>query len=186
MTRSRKWYLGNRLWVEVFVLINLASLAGTFTWPQYEFVSSSVGVCAVCLFTGGTAFAFPGNSIAGKMVAPGVVEGAGALRRLGLGGHCHHGRRPSSRQSFFSGEDAEKLSYAAPFAAPLSYAGLGLLLIMNRMVDAETAEWSYWVLLLTLGGFAGNFLFSVTDHAQNGFYVWTEWIPVASSWRSVF
>jgi hypothetical protein len=25
--------------------------------------------------------------------------------------------------------------YAAPFAAPLAYAGIGLLLIMNRMVD---------------------------------------------------
>jgi hypothetical protein len=38
-----------------------------------------------------------------------------------------------------------------------------------------------WVLLMALGGFFGNFLFSVTDHAQNGFYHWTEWIPVVSS-----
>jgi hypothetical protein len=27
----------------------------------------------------------------------------------------------------------------------------------------------------------GNFIFSVTDHAQNGFYHRTEWIPVCSS-----
>ena len=34
---------------------------------------------------------------------------------------------------------------------------------------------------MALIGFVGNFVFSVTDHAQNGFYHWTEWIPVASS-----
>jgi hypothetical protein len=48
-------------------------------------------------------------------------------------------------------------------------------------VDAESAEWGYWVLLLALGGFVGNFIFSVTDHAQNGFFHWTETIPVIGS-----
>ena len=38
-----------------------------------------------------------------------------------------------------------------------------------------------WVSFLALGGFVGNFIFSVTDHAQNGFYHRTEWIPVCSS-----
>src|SRR5437588_240426 len=70
---------------------------------------------------------------------------------------------------------------AAPFAAPLAYTGLGLLLLMNRMVPADTPEWPRWVLLLALGGFFGNFLFSLTDHAQNAFHSWTEWIPVVSS-----
>jgi hypothetical protein len=32
-----------------------------------------------------------------------------------------------------------------------------------------------------LGGVVGNFIFSLTDHAQNGFYHKTEWIPVVSS-----
>jgi hypothetical protein len=71
--------------------------------------------------------------------------------------------------------------YAAPFAAPLAYTGLGLLLIMNRMVDPESEDWPRWVLFLALGGFVGNFIFSVTDHAQNGFFHPAEWIPVASS-----
>src|SRR5581483_2935056 len=71
--------------------------------------------------------------------------------------------------------------YAAPFAAPLAYTGLGLLLIMNRMVADDAPEWPYWVLLMALGGFFGNFIFSLTDHAQNGFYHWTEWIPVITS-----
>ena len=37
------------------------------------------------------------------------------------------------------------------------------------------------MLLMALGGFVGNFIFSLTDHAQNGFFHWTEWIPVVSS-----
>src|SRR2546423_826063 len=49
------------------------------------------------------------------------------------------------------------------------------------MVKADTAEWAYWVLLLALGGFVGNFVFSLTDHATNGFFRAVEWLPVASS-----
>jgi hypothetical protein len=52
---------------------------------------------------------------------------------------------------------------------------------MNRMVDAESADWPYWVLFLALGGFVGNFVFSLTDHAQNGYFYPSEWVPVASS-----
>ena len=37
------------------------------------------------------------------------------------------------------------------------------------------------MLLLALGGFVGNFVFSLTDHAQNGFFNPLEWIPVVSS-----
>lgn len=82
---------------------------------------------------------------------------------------------------FFHERTIKSLVYAAPFAAPLAYTGLGLLLVMNRMVDRKSAEWPRWVLLLGLGGVAGNFVFSLTDHAQNGFFYWTEWIPVVSS-----
>ncbi len=82
---------------------------------------------------------------------------------------------------FFHERTVKSLVYAAPFAAPLAYTGLGLLLIMNRMVDRHSEEWPRWVLLLGLGGIFGNFIFSLTDHAQNGFYHWTEWIPVVSS-----
>jgi hypothetical protein len=82
---------------------------------------------------------------------------------------------------FFREETLESLVYAAPFAAPLAYTGIGLLLIMNRMVDAESIEWPYWVLFLALGGFVGNFIFSLTDHAQNAFFHVSEWVPVASS-----
>jgi hypothetical protein len=82
---------------------------------------------------------------------------------------------------FFQQWTLASLVYAAPFAAPLAYTGIGLLLIMNRMVDADGVEWPLWVIFLALGGFVGNFIFSVTDHAQNGFYHRSEWIPVCSS-----
>jgi hypothetical protein len=53
--------------------------------------------------------------------------------------------------------------------------------MVNRPVKAETVEWGQWVLLLALGGFVGNFVFSLTDHAQNGFFNVVEWAPVVSS-----
>lgn len=82
---------------------------------------------------------------------------------------------------FFHDNTIKSLTYAAPFAAPLAYTGLGLLLIVNRMVDSRGSEWAYWVLLLALGGFLGNFVFSLTDHAINGFFRTVEWLPVVTS-----
>jgi hypothetical protein len=52
---------------------------------------------------------------------------------------------------------------------------------MNRMVDPGTNEWAQWIQLFTLGGFMGNFVFSLSDHAGNGFFNPLEWIPVVAS-----
>jgi hypothetical protein len=82
---------------------------------------------------------------------------------------------------FFVERTLRSLTYSAPFAAPLAFTGLGLLIIMNRMVDPETLEWSQWVLLLTLGGFVGNFIFSLSDHTENAFFHPLEWVPVVAS-----
>ena len=46
---------------------------------------------------------------------------------------------------------------------------------------SRSAEWARWVIFLALGGFFGNFVLSLTDHASNGFFAKTEWIPVISS-----
>jgi hypothetical protein len=83
--------------------------------------------------------------------------------------------------AFFWDRTLRSLTYSAPFAAPLAYTGLGFLLIVNRMVGVETEEWAQWVLLLALGGFVGNFVLSLTDHAGNGFFAWEEWVPVVAS-----
>ncbi len=85
------------------------------------------------------------------------------------------------KSQFFQQWTLASLVYTAPFAAPLAYTGIGLLLIMNRSVSANSREWAEWVVFLALGGFAGNFIFSVTDHAQNGFFRVIEWIPVGAS-----
>src|SRR6185503_2389439 len=41
---------------------------------------------------------------------------------------------------FFYARTIRSLTYAAPFAAPLAYTGLGLLLIVNRMVKPDDIE----------------------------------------------
>ena len=83
--------------------------------------------------------------------------------------------------TFFEYQTLKSLVYTAPFIAPLSYTGLGCLLIMNRMVKQDEMEWSQWLIFFGLAGFFGNFVLALLDHAQNGFFLMTEWIPVISS-----
>ena len=182
MPSPNKWYAAPRLWLEAFVLVNLAFLSldiylahsvNQFRRPA-EYVPLYFSLAAPVLLGVGL--------LAGeRLAAPAVWRDLGYLVgwlavALGLAGVVLH---LDSR--FFVERTLKSLVYAAPFAAPLAYTGLGLLLIMNRMVRADAPEWPRWVVLLALGGFAGNFLFSLTDHAQNGFFHWTEWIPVVSS-----
>jgi hypothetical protein len=95
---------------------------------------------------------------------------------IGLSGVIFH-----LDSSFFYERTMRSLTYSAPFAAPLAYTGLGFLLLVNRMADAKTIEWAHWILFLTLGGFVGNLIFSLSDHAENGFFNPLEWIPVVAS-----
>lgn len=83
--------------------------------------------------------------------------------------------------AFFYERTIRSLAYSAPFAAPLAYTGLGFLLLLNRMVNSKSGAWAQWVLFMTLGGFVGNFIFSLADHAGNGFFIRIEWVPVAAS-----
>ncbi|WP_169973734.1 hypothetical protein [Tautonia rosea] len=82
---------------------------------------------------------------------------------------------------FFESQTIHNLVYTAPFAAPLAYAGLGLLVILNRTEHAPSLEWARWVVLLAMGGFLGNFVLCLADHAQNGFFYSSEWIGVISA-----
>jgi hypothetical protein len=182
MERRTGWYLSHRLWLELFVLVNLAFLAPDIYLAHSENLFRDRAECIPLVF----------SLVAPFMLLPGLFalplgSGLAWWRRLGLlvgwasvavgvaGLIWHLGSR------FFYENTTESLVYTAPFAAPLAYTGLGLLLIMNRLVSPESVEWPLWVLLLALGGFAGNFIFSVADHAQNGFFHATEWIPVAAS-----
>jgi hypothetical protein len=169
------------MWVELFALFNLAGLA-----PDI-FLAHSVN-----LFRSGAEFApLVFSFLAPVVLAPavwslarghlgpwrllGFIVGWGSVV-IGVVGLVLH-----LDSQFFQQWTLASLVYAAPFAAPLAYTGIGLLLIMNRMVAHDDADWPLWVIFLAWGGFVGNFIFSVTDHAQNGFYYETEWLPVVSS-----
>ena len=176
-----KWYRNPQLWVDCFVLFNLAGLAPDI-FLAHSTNSFRAGVEYVPLFF---------SLAAPVLLVPAIWSLAQSRLRLwrvlghfigwtsvviGITGLILH-----LQSQFFQQWTIASLVYTAPFAAPLAYAGIGLLLIMNRMVDCETMEWPLWVLFLALGGFAGNFIFSLTDHAQNGFYRSIEWVPVISS-----
>jgi hypothetical protein len=82
---------------------------------------------------------------------------------------------------FFLRANHSQPDLRCPFAVPLAYMGLGCPLLVNRMVPLRSAEWVKWVLFFATGGFAGNFVLSLADHAANRFFHRSAWIPVFSS-----
>jgi hypothetical protein len=176
-----RWLRRPRMWVELFALFNLAGLApdiflahstNSFRAPA-EYIPLAFSLVAPLLL-------IPAIwSLAQSRLQPWRVLGhlVGWISVIiGIAGLVLH-----LQSQFFQQWTLASLVYAAPFAAPLAYTGIGLLLIMNRMVDQEGPDWPRWVIFLALGGFVGNFIFSVTDHAQNGFFRQIEWVPVISS-----
>jgi hypothetical protein len=172
----------NDLWLEAFVLFNFVCLTGDIAIAhsenhfraRAEYLPLWFSLAAAILLSGGlvarlrrnwqTAWTDVGYLVGWASVAVGA---AGVVYHLD--------------SQFFLERTLKSLTYAAPFAAPLAYVGIGCLLLMNRMVPPRAKEWRQWVLFFALGGFAGNFLLSLSDHAINGFFHWTEWIPVVSS-----
>jgi hypothetical protein len=174
------WRRDHQVWIELFVTANFAGLVLDIFLAHSEnhFRRDSE---YVPLFFAATAAASLAFVLALRRRWPSVWGDVGHLVGwtavlVGLAGVILH---LDSR--FFEERTIRSLTYAAPFAAPLAFTGLGLLLIVNRLVAVDSIEWAHWVLLLGLGGFAGNFVFSLTDHAQNAFFNPLEWLPVVSS-----
>ena len=177
-----RWVQDLSLLVELFVTVNLAFLAADIYIahsvnhfaksaeyiPLYYSMAAPIGLAVVIALRWWKKMEAPWRDV-------GHFIGWIAIL-VGLGGVLYH-----LQSRFFLDRTLKSLTYAAPFAAPLAYAGLGFLLVANRMVAARTAEWARWILLLALGGFFGNFVLSLTDHASNAFFAKTEWIPVISS-----
>lgn len=179
-SRANRRWRDHQLWVELFVLFNFAGLVGDIylahSQNQFHHAAEYLPLYFSIAATVVLAMVVP---LRDRM--PAVWRDVGHLTGwlavvVGLAGVILH---LDSR--FFYERTIRSLTYAAPFAAPLAYAGLGLLLIGNRLVDARSREWPMWILLLALGGFVGNFVFSLTDHAQNGFFNPLEWVPVVTS-----
>jgi hypothetical protein len=166
----------------VFVTMNLAILAGDIYIAHSvnhfqktaEYIPLYFSLCAPFLLVVVIALRWIWNLRAAWRDVGYLVGWLSIL--VGLGGVLFH-----LESRFFLDRTLNSLTYAAPFAAPLAYTGLGFLLLVNRMVAVRTQEWARWVILLALGGFFGNFVLSLTDHAENGFFAHTEWIPVISS-----
>lgn len=183
VTNPRFWWVHDpQLWVELFVTMNLAILAVDI------YIAHSVNEFQERAEYIPLGFSLAAPPVLGILIGlcwiwqarrpwrdAGYVFGALSIL-VGLAGVIYHlGSR------FFVDHTLKSLTYAAPFAAPLAYTGLGFLLLVNRMVAPRSAEWARWVIFMALGGFFGNFVLSLTDHAENGFFVSTEWIPVISS-----
>ncbi len=167
-----------KLLIELFATANLGFLvldvalahsANAFRlWSEWIPVAGA-GACALALAVGllrGAEF----DRGPGRWIGLGAGGAAVAIGIVGLVLHLD--------SQFFQTLTLGGLVYSAPFAAPLAFGGLGLLVLLNRMVPADTVEWGRWVCLLALGGFAGNFTLSLADHAQNGFFNPLEWLPV--------
>ncbi len=181
----KSWLRDQVLWVETFAVFNLAFLSldiyiahsvNSFRRGA-EYIPLCFSIISPVLLAGGIFARHRAKPKLWKVL--GHVVGWSSLA-IGLAGVLYH-----LESAFFQERTLKSLTYAAPFAAPLAYAGLGLLLIMNRLVPATSKEWSQWVMLFALGGFGGNFVLSLTDHAVNGFSRTPEWIPVVSSAFSV-
>jgi hypothetical protein len=183
LSNSRlSWIFDQQLWLELFVTSNIGVLAADIYLAhsvnqfrrQAEYIPFYFSLAAPLILLLGIGWKWlMGRNLAWRWL--GYLVAWPALL-IGLAGVIYH---LDSR--FFADRTLKSLTYAAPFAAPLAYTGLGFLLLVNRMVDPKTPEWPRWVLFLALGGFMGNFVLSLTDHAANGFFAKTEWIPVISS-----
>lgn len=176
------WLLDGEVLLELFVASNLAVLAGDivlahsvnqFRRPE-EYIPLYFSAGAPVLLLVVNLLRWRWGFLAAWRDVGTLVGWLSVL--VGLGGVLYH-----LQSSFFLQHTLRSLTYAAPFAAPLAYTGLGFLLVLNRMVAPRTQEWARWVVLLATGGFFGNFLLCLTDHATNGFFLKTEWIPVISS-----
>jgi hypothetical protein len=174
------WHRDHQLWIELFVLLNFAGLVLDIFLAHSENHFRRQSEYIPLWFSAAAAVTLAAV-LPLRWTRPAVWRDVGHLIGwlsvvVGLTGVILH---LDSR--FFEERTIRSLTYAAPFAAPLAYAGLGLLLLANRLVDPDTPEWPRWILLLGLGGFIGNFVFSLTDHAQNAFFNPLEWAPVVSS-----
>ena len=166
------------LLLEAFVAFNLSFLVLDVYLAHSSNAFENEAEWIPFAFAGAGALALIANLFRGRRFdrgrgrTVGLVVGGGAVLVGSMGMVLHLESR------FFQELTLRSLVYSAPFVAPLSFAGLGFLLLLNRMVDAGSVAWSGWVLFLAWCGFGGNFALSLADHAQNGFFYANEWVPV--------
>ncbi len=178
--RSRAWWTEPWFLVEAFALVNLGFMTIDIFMAHSvndfrrsaEYIPLYFSMVAPLVLIAGLALRARWHAV---WVDLGYLVGWVSIM-VGLTGVILH-----LDSSFFYERTIKSLTYSAPFAAPVAYAGLGFLIVLNRMVAPESREWAQWVLLMTLGGFFGNFVLTLTDHAGNGFFYPLEWAGVVAS-----
>jgi hypothetical protein len=191
LLHSDRWWANPLVWLEWFLVANLAFLAVDIAiahavnvfehWA--EWIPIGFSAASTLVFLAAMALGGPRPKPESAARSPrarlvrwlGLIVGGGSIV-VGIAGLLWH-----LNGAFFQEQTLKNLVYTAPFAAPLAYTGLGLLLLLNRMVEPTSREWYQWVLLLAAGGFAGNFVLSLADHAQNGFFEPSEWVGVVAA-----
>jgi hypothetical protein len=191
--RIARYLLDPVVLIECFIISNLAFLAvdiyvahsmnGFAHWAEwipfgFSLVAPLLLVAAHLLAGNMHPLAHPsGNHTKAQVTSRwlGILVGFCAIV-VGIAGLLWH-----LESQFFEQQTLKNLVYAAPFVAPLAYTGIGFLILLNRMVDQQSSDWARWVIVLALGGWVGNFVLSLADHAQNAFFYWYEWIPVIAS-----
>ena len=151
--------------IDVFVAHSVNAFAHTAEWIPFYF---SLGASCLLVLT-----VFTPRKRWKQWCRFGIGWGAICI---GIAGMLFH-----LNSHFFSDLTLKNLVYTAPFVAPLAFTGVGFLLIMNGMIDDTELEWSQWVVFMAGFGWCGNFILSVFDHAQNGFFNPSEWLPVFTS-----
>ena len=164
--------------IEWFVVSNVAFLGLDILVAHQENAFERRAEWAPVVFSGLATLAllpmaFGARSATWRIVDRAVAAGAIVVGVIGMVLHL--------KSAFFQEQTLGNLVYSAPFLAPLAYVGVGLLLLLVRMEAPDSPVFGWWVVLLALGGFLGNFGMALLDHAQNGLFRWTEWIPVVSA-----
>jgi len=177
-----KWVTRRDTILELFVIFNLSFLSIDIYiahsvnqfhhWAEWIPFIFSIGAPTILVIT--MVIKIKGISKQSDFAIGNIVGTLSII--IGIAGMIYH-----LKSQFFESMTIKSLVYTAPFVAPLSYAGLGFLLILNRMVDFKSIDWARWLIFFALGGFVGNFILSLCDHAQNGFFSHYEWVPVISS-----
>ncbi len=153
------------LGLDVFIAHSINAFASPAEWIPFYFSLAAALLMTPIMFSKNPYYRkWCRLSIGGLAIAVGIT---GMLLHLSSG--------------FFTALTLKSLVYAAPFVAPLAYTGIGMLLITNQIIPDTERHWAEWITFLAGAGWCGNFLLSAIDHAQNGFFVPTEWIPVITS-----
>src|SRR3954469_17794959 len=147
-----RWWADPLTYAELFALNNVAFLAVDIAtahainafahrveWVPVAFSVAASAVLVLAMLLGGIRPTLPGDEAEGRLGARqrlarrlGLAVGWGAVAVGGAGLLFH------LESQFFRDATLKNLVYSAPFVAPLSYTGVGLVLLLDRMVDSRS------------------------------------------------